>query len=73
MSEKIDNKLWWTSRCTKDLWYESEPGVCDSMYFPYATQFMKKCPWLAARVFYYMLQLKIAWLDLCEIYPRIIL
>ena len=69
----IKQRLWWTSKQSTELWYENKPGECDSMYFPYATQFMKSCPWLAVRVFWMMLQIKGAWLDLCKIYPKIIL
>ena len=49
---KTKERLWWTSRESNNLWYEKNPGECDSRYFPYATQFMKKFPWLAVRVFW---------------------
>lgn len=51
-------RLWWTTRQSTDLWYESEPSVCDSIYFSFATQFMTKYPWLAIRAFYICLQIK---------------
>lgn len=69
----VEQRLWWTSKDSHELWYEENPGECNSMYFPYATQFMKACPWLAVRIFWVMIQLKRAWLNLCEIYPKIIL
>ena len=51
-------KLWWISRESNNLWCDWKPGQCDSMYFPYATQFMKKCPWLAVRVFWVCMLVK---------------
>ena len=50
-------RMYWTSRSTKDLWHEESPGVSGRIYFPYATQFMKRFPWLAIRVFWLMVKL----------------
>lgn len=55
----INERLWWTRVVSNNLlWYEDSPGQCGSMYFPCATQFMRLCPWLAARVFWAVLQIK---------------
>lgn len=63
----------WTTKISKDLWYEERPGECGSIYFPYAEKFMQSCPWLAVRIFWMMIIIRKMWLDLCEIYPKIIL
>ena len=56
----MNKRLYWTSRETnfdKEIWCETSPGCCGSMWFPYATQFLTKFPRIAVRVFWLMVKL----------------
>ena len=56
---KIDPpRLYWTSKATdfdKEIWYESSPGECGSLWFPYASQFLEQFPRIACRVFWLLI------------------
>ena len=71
---KIDPpRLYWTSRKTdfdKEIWYEKSPGVCDSMWFPYATYFLGHFPKIAVRVFWLMIKMKKIWNAFVTNYPN---
>ena len=58
---KIDPpKLYWTSRATnfdKDIWYESSPGCCENIYFPYATYLLSHYPRLTVRILWLLIQI----------------
>ena len=54
-------RMYWTSKAInfeKEVWYESSSGCCDSMWFPYATQFMTRFPRLAVRVFWSLIMIR---------------
>lgn len=69
----MNDKIYWTSRETnwdKDIWYEKSPGVCGSIWFPYAGQFMTKFPRIAVRTFWLLIKLKEAWNVFLIFYPN---
>ena len=72
MRDTITPSIYWTSRHTdfdKEIWYESSPGCCDSMWFPYAEKFMTRFPRLAVRVFWSLIQIRKAWNVFIMNYP----
>ena len=55
ITTRITPTLYWTSRATdfdKEIWYESEPGCCEGMWFPFAEKFMRNFPKTAVRTFW---------------------
>jgi hypothetical protein len=63
----VKERLWYTSQGSKYLWYEKNPGECDSMYFPKATWLMKNYPWLAVRIFWICIKIKMIYIKIKEI------
>lgn len=65
-----NDKIYWSTKQDKNVWFEKSSGVCDSIWFPCAGQLITHFPKLAVRIFWLTVKISRMWNAFVTNYPN---